>query len=84
MDPTCMTEVFEPRKHTRTFILRLWLEDLGEGKIEWRGRVLDVMNGQVCFFRGWECLTAAILEMLASRACDTGDASDDELPKYKR
>lgn len=84
MNPTCMTEVSGPRKQTRTFIVRLWREDLGEGKSEWRGRVQDVMDGQVKFFHGWERLTTTILEMLANPKCDAQRASDEDLPTQKR
>lgn len=71
MNPTCTTDVAGPRNYTRTFIVRLWLEDLGEGRTEWRGRVQDVKSGQICFFRGWEGLEQAILKMLASETSDT-------------
>ena len=67
-------------KAIRTFIVRVWLEDLGKGKTEWRGRVQDVQNGQVRFFRGWERLTTTVLEMLANRTCDARDASKEDLP----
>jgi hypothetical protein len=68
----------QPR--ARTFIVRLWLEDLGDGNFEWRGRVQDVISGQVTFFRGWERLVATIVNTLANRKGDAGDVSDSDLP----
>lgn len=47
-----------------TFIVRVWLEALSEEQTGWRGRVQDVSNGKVAFFRDWEGLEKTILEML--------------------
>lgn len=84
MNPTRLTDVSGLRKDTRTFIVRLWLEDLGDGHTEWRGRAQDVVSGQVKFFHGWERLTTTILEMLTNPKCETRDASGVDLPTQKR
>lgn len=84
MNTSCQTRAATPHSIVRTFIVRLWLEDLGDGHTEWRGRVQDVMNGQVKFFHGWERLTTTILDMLANRTSDARDASADDLPTQKR
>jgi hypothetical protein len=51
-----------PRSHL--FTVRLWLEDLGDGRSEWRGKVEHVLSGQTCYFRDWATLVSAFQEML--------------------
>lgn len=77
-----LTSAVEPKSHdsARTFIVRMWLEDLGGGCEEWRGRIQDVQSRKVTFFRGWERLAATIQEMLANRTGDARDASVYDLP----
>jgi hypothetical protein len=55
------------RRYDRShlFIVRLWREDLGEGQLEWRGKVQHVLSGEVRYFRDWPTLTALLLAMLA-------------------
>jgi hypothetical protein len=52
--------------HTRSelFTLRVWREDLGEGRVEWRGKVQHVMSGETRYFRDWQTLVAFIQETL--------------------
>jgi hypothetical protein len=45
-------------------MVRVWLEDLGDGKTEWRGKVQHVLSGQVHYFRDWPMLEKLLLEML--------------------
>lgn len=74
-----LTSVVEPKSHdnARTYIVRMWLEDLGDGRTEWRGRVQDVQSGKVTFFRDWERLATTIQEMLASGTSGIHDMLDD-------
>jgi hypothetical protein len=44
--------------------VRLWLEDLGEGRSEWRGKVQHVTRGEVRYFRDWPGLVACIQDLL--------------------
>jgi hypothetical protein len=53
-----------PRRQTHLFTVRVWLEDLGEGKTEWRGKVTHVASGEVRYFRGWSRLARQLREML--------------------
>lgn len=46
--------------------MRVWLEDLGEGKSEWRGKVQSVADGQVFYFRDWQVLIANLQTLLAN------------------
>ncbi len=50
-----------PRSHL--FTVRLWLEELGNGESEWRGKVQHVTSGEVRYFRDWTMLIA-FLQML--------------------
>ncbi len=46
------------------FVLRLWPEDMGGGKVDWRGSVRHVNSGQVHYYRDWAMLRAFVDEML--------------------
>jgi len=50
---------------SQLFTVRLWLEELGNGAVEWRGNVQHVSSGQRRYFREWPALVAALQEMLA-------------------
>jgi len=41
------------RPHSHLFMVRVWLEDLGDGKAEWRGQVQHVLSGEVRYSRDW-------------------------------
>ena len=49
-----MNDVQRPRTHL--FLLRMWIEDLGDGKAEWRGKVQHVLSGEASYFRDWQAL----------------------------
>jgi hypothetical protein len=46
-------------------MVRLWLEDLGNGKTEWRGQVKHVMSGEEQYFREWTKLVEQLKEILS-------------------
>jgi hypothetical protein len=50
--------------HAQLFMLRIWLEDLGAGRYEWRGKVQHVTSGEARYFRDWPSLVACLQEML--------------------
>ena len=52
-----------PRSHL--FMVRVWLEDLGDGKAERRGQVKHVMSGEVRYFRDWATLVEQLKVMLS-------------------
>jgi hypothetical protein len=52
------------------FTMRVWLEELGEGRSEWRGQVLSVSDGETRYFRDWPALIAHLTEMLESSASE--------------
>ena len=51
---------------TQLFTVRLWREDLGEGRSEWRGQVQHVSSGETRYFRDWQMLAVCVHDMLAS------------------
>lgn len=45
-----------PSQNSHLFTVRVWLEDLGDGQIDWRGKVQHVNSGEVRYFRNWPTL----------------------------
>lgn len=55
----------EPGKpHSHLFTVRVWQEDLGQGHLEWRGKVQHVMSGEVFYFREWQDLIVRLKSLL--------------------
>lgn len=56
-----------PEQHplSHLFTLRVWEEDLGGGRAEWRGRVQEVTSGETLFFRDWPGLIATLRRLIA-------------------
>jgi hypothetical protein len=48
------------------FTLRVWREALGNGQIEWRGRIQHVLSGQVYYFRNWQALIDRLSGILST------------------
>ena len=69
------SEPLRPRSHL--FTVRLWLEPLGNGQSEWRGKVQHVPSGEACFFRDWQVLRTFVEGMLQPPA-EEGDLSGGE------
>ncbi len=64
----------EPQhRGSRLFTVRLWQEELGGGRSEWRGRAQDIVTGTAAYFRDWPGLIAAL-----SRLLEAADASPDD------
>ncbi|MFL5732143.1 MAG: hypothetical protein ACJ78Q_02985 [Chloroflexia bacterium] len=38
------------------FTLRVWPEDLGDGRVEWRGRIHHAATSETHSFRDWEAM----------------------------
>ncbi len=78
--PAALAESEGTRMDNRTssclFTLRLWHEQLGEGQVEWRGKVQYTDNGETLYFRQWGMLLEFLqgtLEQLASRHVSAED-----------
>ncbi len=53
-----------PPSRTHLCTVRVWREDLGEGRMEWRGEVQEVVSGEMRYFRDWHTLLALVQAML--------------------
>jgi hypothetical protein len=51
---------------THLFTLRIWPEPLGDGRVEWRGKVQHVLSGEAHYFRDWPGLIDLMQQMGAS------------------
>ena len=60
------------------FTLRLWLEELGDGRREWGGQVRHVTSGQVRYFRDWQTLVEHLKAVLTSM-----EETQEETPERK-
>lgn len=58
------------------FTLRLWLEELGSGQTDWRGKVQHVNGGEARYFRDWPTLETFV-EGLLCRSDPHGLHSDE-------
>ncbi len=52
------------QSHTHLFTIQLWLEELGDGQSEWRGKLKNVANGEERYFRQWSVLGRLVQAML--------------------
>ena len=64
--PSVVQDIHEPAR-VQLFMLRMWREELGEGRVEWRGKVQHVTSGEVRYFRDWPTLIACLQEMLSAK-----------------
>lgn len=69
-----MEEEHQPPR-SQLFTVRLWMEDLGDGQVEWRGKVLHALSGDARYFRDWPSLLAFLGNWLQ------GPSEGDELGK---
>ena len=59
-------------QRSHLFTLRLWPEDVGGGRTDWRGKVQHVNSGEARYFRDWRTLEAFVKDLL--RRTEQGDA----------
>jgi hypothetical protein len=52
------------------FTVRMWPEELGPGRVEWRGRAQHVLSGEARYFREWEDLIAFVKQLTQPRQED--------------
>lgn len=63
-EPPDTTDTGDFHFRSHLFTVRMWLEQLGKGRSEWRGKAQHVMSGQTRYFRDWPALIAFIEKML--------------------
>ena len=64
------------QSQSHLFTMRLWMEELGEGQTEWRGKLRYVVNEEVRYFRDWSGLMA-LLQTMMQQTSDLALASAD-------
>ena len=55
---------------SNVFVLRVWLEELGNGQSEWRGQLQQVSTGELHYFRDWQTMLSYLIEMLPPARTD--------------
>ena len=53
-----------PSLTSHLFTVRIWREELGDGRIEWRGKVQHPLSGEAQYFREWAELIACVREQV--------------------
>lgn len=75
MTQTTSEQTSEPAlSHSQLFTVRVWQEDTGEGRSEWRGQVRHVLSGETRYFRDWQSLASFIV----GRAAPADSATEAE------
>ena len=59
-------------QQSELFTVRMWPEDVGEGRIEWRGKVQHALSGESRYFREWPALVAFFAEVLTTEEAVAG------------
>jgi hypothetical protein len=49
-----------PSLTAHAFTVRIWREELGAGRVEWRGKVQHALSGEARYFREWAELIAFV------------------------
>ena len=49
-----------PSLTSHLFTVRIWREEMGEGRVEWRGKVQHAHSGEARYFREWAELIAFV------------------------
>ena len=52
------------------FVIRIWAQEIEDGRTEWRGRVQYVPTGEVHYFREWAHMLALVQRMLPGEGTD--------------
>jgi len=64
--PSVAANSTESQPRSQLFTVRVWQEELGEGRSEWRGQVRHVLSGETRHFRDWPSLVTFIVEIAAT------------------
>jgi hypothetical protein len=53
-------------RDARSYLLtvKIWPEEIGEGRVEWRGKVHRVVSGETLYFRDWATMLAFLQETM--------------------
>jgi hypothetical protein len=64
----------QPGHSFHLFMVRMWPEDLGGGRTDWRGKVQHVNSGEARCFRDWPALEAFLEGLLRRTNPEEPDA----------
>ena len=53
-----------PSLTSHLFTVRIWREELGDDRVEWRGKVQHALSGEAQYFREWAELIAFVREQV--------------------
>ena len=53
-----------PSLTSHVFTLRVWREELGDGRAEWRAKVQHALSGEARYFREWAELIAFVQQQV--------------------
>jgi hypothetical protein len=73
----------EQQTQSAYFVLNVWEEDLGVGRVEWRGQILHVDSDTVRSFEDWPELVELIAQALQSFSVGAGQAPSGALLQAK-
>lgn len=68
-----MAEIDRHGSPSQLFTIRLWAEDLGEGRREYRGQAKHVVSGVIRNFRDWADLEAFLIVIFDNYEEDPND-----------
>lgn len=60
-----------PSLTSHLFTVRVWREELGAGRVEWRGKVQHALSGEARYFREWAELIAFVREQVGDTDSST-------------
>jgi len=55
------------------FLLRVWADQGSDGEIVWRGRVQQIVSGEIHSFDTWSMLIELLLRMLLAAEATPGE-----------
>ncbi len=67
-----------PPSRSQLFTVRLWRENLGDGRSEWRGQVQHALSRETRYFRDWPTLVAFLVEQLEKHAAPTEEGYEGQ------
>jgi hypothetical protein len=63
------------RARSHLFTVRVWREELGADRVEWRGKVQHALTGEARYFREWAALIAFVQEQVGDQTASSADAA---------
>jgi hypothetical protein len=69
-----MTEMDLPEDQRISFVIKLWVEEVDEdtGEVKWRGRITEVVSGELRYLENLDEIKPFIAQYLAAREAKFG------------